>query len=94
MSDLKNKFNKHFTDEENARLAQLIKYEPETDKVYIKKVIKRKRKVDKHLPLILEKKSIGWSLDRIAKHLMDKKLVSTVNKSTVWHRINLFYTVE
>lgn len=89
MTVTKRKINPNLSDEDNAKLLALMKYEPEDD--YIEAKICRRSVLDDHLPEILKKKGDGWGLQRIANYLTAKYGTKNVNKSTVSKRIKKFY---
>lgn len=89
MSDATPVINPNFSNDENAKIVSLIKYEPRQD--HVESAIARKSKLDPHLPEILKRKSDGWSYQRIADYIKTKYKIDSVWASTVYRRINEFY---
>lgn len=92
MLDTTNTINPNFTPGEDAKIVGLAKYEPQQNRV--ESIRPRKSKLDHYLHVILNKKSQGWSYQRIADYLKEKHGFVKLNKSTVMRRINKFYEAE
>lgn len=84
--------NPNFNQEDNAKLASLMKYEPQQD--HVKTIRTRTSRLDPYLPEILKRRSQNWSYQRIADELKLKHGFIKLNKSTVMRRLNKFFEAE